>query len=101
MKIENTKFKGLKIFKGKIFYDKKWFYVYHRIDGVQYVENFVIRANGVATSNCANEKWHSISISIGVGKEWMDLVDKLSSLGLKVDSFTIDVALSYNENVVP
>jgi len=85
----------------KIFDDKKWFYVYHRIDGVQDVENFVIRANGMATRNYKDEKWNSVSTSIGVGKEWIDLIDKLSGSGLKVDSFTIDVALSYNENVVP
>lgn len=89
----------------KIFDSRKWFYIYHRIDGVQDVENFVIKANGSAVSDYVDgadyNKWNTISISVGVGKEWNDLIDRLSFSGLNVDCFTIDVALSYNDNVIP
>lgn len=76
----------------KIFDDKNWFYVYHRIDGPSDVEQFVLNAN--------KNSWNAVSISVGIGEEWSDLVSKLCDQGLKVDCFTIDVALSYNDNIL-
>lgn len=76
----------------KIFDDKKWFYVYHRIDGPLDVSSFVKKAN--------EENWYSISISVGIGPEWMTLVEYLKNSNYRVDSFTVDVALSYNDNIL-
>ena len=76
----------------KIFDDRNWFYVYHRINGVSDVENFVKTAN--------IEKWKTVSISIGIGDEWCNLINRLNIEGLTVDSFTIDVALSHNNNII-
>lgn len=68
------------------------FYVYHRIDGIQDVINFV---------RFANENLYITSISVGVTHEWINLIKLLKQLNLKVDYFTVDVALSYNDNVIP
>jgi GMP reductase len=75
----------------KIFDDRNWFYVYHRVDGIEDVEQFVYDA----------QSWNTVSISVGVGKEWELLVNRLKIEGKRVDAFTVDVALSYNDNVVP
>lgn len=87
----------------KIFDDRNWFYVYHRIDGVVDVEKFVWDSN-----NKKSEWWdynplrlNTISISVGIGNEWIDLISRLAIENLRVDYFTIDVALSYNDNVIP
>jgi GMP reductase len=79
----------------KKFDEKGWFYVYHRINGVSDVERFVVEANSAITT------WNTVSISVGVGGEWCDLIDRLNAAGLRIDSFTVDVALSYNDNVLP
>ena len=88
----------------KIFDKRKWLYVYHRIDGVEDVEKFVWDAN-----NKENWRWeyngdyefNTISISVGVGEEWCDLVKRLKCENHRVDVFTVDVALSYNDNILP
>jgi GMP reductase len=84
---------------------RNWFYVYHRIDGVLDVERFVWDANCRKSSHweyCGNsQEFNTVSISVGVGDEWSDLVSRLHIEGLRVDYFTIDVALSYNDNVIP
>ena len=89
----------------KIFDDRKWFYVYHRIDGVLDVEQFVWNANHKQSTqwkyNGITKEWNTISISIGVGDEWYYLINRLSIENLRVDAFTIDVALSYNDNIIP
>ncbi len=88
-----------------IFDDRNWFYVYHRIDGVLDVERFVWDANCRKSSQwvyCGNsQEFNTVSISVGVGDEWCNLVSRLHIEGLRVDYFTIDVALSYNDNVIP
>lgn len=75
-------------------FDKNgWFYVYHRLGGPDDVETFVHQAN--------LRGWHSVSISVGIGQEWNNLIERLGESGARVDCFTVDVALSYNEIVVP
>ena len=77
----------------KIFDNRQWFYVYHRIDGVFDVEDFIIKAN--------EKNWNTVSISIGVGKEWEYFIDRQFVENRRIDCFTIDVALSYNNNIIP
>lgn len=77
----------------KIFDSRKWFYVYHRIDGCQDVSNFVFRTN--------EEGWYSTSISVGIGEEWVIMLKTLSEIGKRIDSITVDVAHSFNDNVIP
>lgn len=76
----------------KIFDKNNWFYVYHRIDGVQDVINFV---------KYANENLNITSISVGIKEEWSALVQHLASQNYKVDYFTVDVAHSYTDYVLP
>jgi GMP reductase len=89
----------------KIFDDRNWFYVYHRIDGICDVERFVWDANDRKSCQwvyCGKLKeLNTISISVGVGEEWCHLINRLHIEGLRVDYFTVDVALSYNDNVIP
>lgn len=89
----------------KIFDDRNWFYVYHRIDGIADVERFVWDANNRKSKHwvyCGKLKeFNTISISIGVGEEWINLINRLAIESLRVDYFTIDVALSYNDNIIP
>lgn len=89
----------------KIFDKRNWFYVYHRIDGIDDVELFVWEANGKNRETSVwkepDYKWNTISISVGVGNEWIYLVKRLAIEQLRVDVFTVDVALSYNDNVIP
>lgn len=74
-------------------FDKNnWFYVYHRIGGVDDVSQFVRYSQGIL---------NVISISVGVTKEWINLIAELWASKAQVDYFTIDVALSYNDNVLP
>ena len=77
----------------KIFNDRNWFYVYHRIDGVVDVDKFVVISN--------TEKWNTISISVGIGEEWINLIRSLSIHNYRIDYITVDVALSYNDNIIP
>lgn len=82
-----------------IFDSKKWFYVYHRIDGVLDVEDFVILTNN-NENKYGDYDWNTISISVGIGEEWLALIDRLYHCGYRVDVFTVDVALSYNDNII-
>jgi GMP reductase len=88
----------------KIFDDRNWFYVYHRIDGVQDVERFVWDANDRKSNHwvyCGKLKeFKTVSISVGIGEEWEYLINRLAIENLRVDYFTVDVALSYNDNVI-
>ena len=86
----------------KMFDDRNWFYVYHRIDGIPDVESFVKNAQTHYNMDTQTKmKWNSISISIGIGDEWIRALQHWSIENYKIDYITIDVALSYNDNVIP
>lgn len=76
----------------KLFDENNWFYVYHRINGTSDVLNF---------AQLANETFNITSISVGVTDEWLSLILKLHTLNIKIDYFTVDVALSHNDNILP
>lgn len=73
----------------KQFDEANWFYVYHRISGVDDVYKF---------AQLANKELSITSISVGVTEQWIHLISKLHSNKVKVDYFTVDVALSYSDN---
>lgn len=75
----------------KMFDEENWFYVYHRIDGPEDVLSFLKYAQDMRIK----------SISVGVKPEWVEFVKEAKRENLKVDFFTVDVALSYNDNVIP
>lgn len=75
----------------KMFDENDWFYVYHRLGGTNDV---------LAFAQLANQSFNITSLSIGVTDEWLHLILKLHGLGIKVDYFTIDVALSYSDNII-
>jgi GMP reductase len=77
----------------KIFDDRHWFYVYQRIDGCDDVFRFVQRTR--------TENWYSTSISVGIDQQWIDLLEQLSTMNYSVDSITVDVAHSFNDNIIP
>lgn len=88
----------------KIFDENNWFYVYHRMNGCDDVRVFVGEANGVDFGTFKRDKkkrWNTISISVGVGQEWIDIVNVMSMEKMQIDFFTVDVALSYNDNIIP
>ena len=89
----------------KIFDDRNWFYIYHRIDGILDVERFVWDTNNRKSNNwvyCGKLKeFNTISISVGVGDDWCNLINRLAIEKLRIDYFTVDVALSYNDNIIP
>ena len=51
--------------------------------------------------NPAETPWNTISISVGIGEEWENLISRLHIEGLRVDAITIDVALSYTDSIIP
>lgn len=73
------------------FDNRGWFYVYHRIDGVDDIYDFVTVTN--------RENWNCTSISLGIQQADCDLVRRLHGDQLAVDFFTIDVALSHTNSV--
>ena len=77
----------------KIFDNRKWFYVYHRIDGPEDVFRFVQRTR--------IENWYSASISVGIDQQWIDLLEQLNSMNYSLDAITVDVAHSFNDNIIP
>lgn len=76
----------------QLFDNNNLFYVYQRIDGPQDVFEF---------SRWANKNLKITSISVGIQKEWIRLVEALYYSGVNIDYFTVDVALSYNDNIIP
>ena len=76
----------------RIFDKNNLFYVYQRVDGVENVFNF---------AKWANKNLKITSISIGIQKEWISLIKKLYHSSVNIDYFTVDVALSYNDNILP
>ena len=86
----------------KIFDNRNWFYVYHRIDGINDVEEFVEHAQTHWNFDTQTKiRWNTISISIGVGDGWIQALQRWSSENNRIDYITIDVALSFNDNVIP
>lgn len=75
----------------ELFDRNRMFYVYQRISGIEDVIDFV---------RYANLNLRITSISVGVTREWINLVILLKQLKLRVDYFTIDVALSHNDNIL-
>lgn len=78
----------------KMFDDANWFYVYHRIGGVEDVKQFVDYAH-------TDGEFNIISISVGVKPEWVQFIKEMHAAKYTIDYFTVDVALSYNDNVNP
>lgn len=76
----------------KIFDQHNLFYVYPRVDGPNYVAAFAY---------WSNKNLNITSISVGIQKEWIELIKTLSDNSINIDYFTVDVALSYNDNVIP
>lgn len=69
-----------------------WFYIYHRLNGPDDVFRF---------AQSGNEEFNITSISVGIKPEWIEMIKDLSADKVKVDYFTVDVALSYNGNILP
>ncbi len=72
------------------FNELKWGYVYHRMNGVDDIFNFVQKINA--------ENWNLKSISVGVQDRDIELLKKIKNQGLKLDWITVDVALIYNQH---
>jgi GMP reductase len=86
----------------KVFDDRNWFYVYHRIDGIKDVESFIDHAQTCWNLETDSKmKWNTISISIGIGNEWIQALQQWATNEWRIDYITIDVALSYNDNIIP
>jgi GMP reductase len=77
----------------KIFDKRNWFYIYHRLCGVDDVLNFVKYSN--------EDNFNVISISVGVKQEDLLLLKQIKSNSYRIDYITIDVALSFNDNIIP
>lgn len=76
----------------KIFDENKWFYVYHRIGGVNDVIRFLMDY----------KDYHKTSISIGITEEWQTLLSQCIEWGItKIDYITIDVAHGHSERLKP
>jgi GMP reductase len=73
-----------------IFNNKKWPYIYHRVNGQKDILQFATRIN--------EQNWFLKSISVGVKPEDWELLKTIKTLGLQIDWLTIDVALIYNAN---
>ncbi len=77
----------------KIFDDSIWFHIYHRIGGINDIKEYIKRAN--------EENWYFISPSIGIKQENLELIEWSKSNGYRIDSWTIDIALSWTDNIIP
>lgn len=76
----------------QIFDNENWFYIYHRIDGVLDVREFV---------KYAEENLKTVSVSIGVKPEWIQFIKDCKKYNRRIDYFTLDIALSYTDNIIP
>jgi GMP reductase len=74
----------------RIFNEKKWPYIYHRVGGPEDILRFVWKIN--------EENWFLKSISVGVKNKDLVMLETIKNSGLKLDWITIDVALIYNSN---
>lgn len=77
----------------KIFDEARWFHIYHRIDGQNDVLDYIKRAN--------EEKWYFVSPSVGIKQESLDVINIAYNNGYRVDAWTIDVALSWTDRIIP
>lgn len=68
-----------------------YFYVYPRMKGSIDVLRFVE----------SSQNFRVVSISVGVGEEWIDLLVRINVEGLRVDYITIDLAHSYSVVTIP
>ena len=73
------------------FDESNWFYVYHRMDGLADILDFVKKA----------QDWNVVSVSIGIKEDDLKLLSFIKSENLRVDFITIDIALSYTDAVIP
>lgn len=86
----------------RLFDDRNWFYVYHRIDGVEDVTAFIKGCQPYYNLDTQTKhKFNFVSISIGIGNEWEAALKRWSDEKYTIDYITIDVALSYNDNIIP
>lgn len=69
------------------------FYSKHRIDGTDEVYKFCEYA--------MDSHFNSISISVGVKEDWLELLRKLSKTKIRLDYITLDIANSFNTNIIP
>jgi len=76
----------------KIFDDNKWFHIYHRMGGTEDIKNYIHKANA--------ENWRFVSPSIGIKKDNLELIEWAYNEGFHIDSWTIDIALSWTENII-
>lgn len=80
--------------------DNGYFYIMHRwfnsSDGKEEDPNVANVRYFVEQMNKQNKM---VSISIGVGKEWEKLIDRIKQYELKVDFITVDVAHADHDNV--
>jgi GMP reductase len=77
----------------KLFDKNNWFYIFPRVAGPDSVTKFV--------RYTSYNKFNIVSISVGVKQEWIDAIKFLRKYNYKVDYFNVDVALSFNDNVLP
>jgi GMP reductase len=77
----------------EIFDNRNWFYVYHRIDGPRDVFKFVERTK--------IQNWYSTSISVGIDEQWIGLLEEFNCMNYGLDAITVDVAHSFNDNIIP
>jgi GMP reductase len=68
-----------------------WLSIYHRIDGVSDVLSHVYQFN--------NSRLYT-AVSVGIKEEWIKLIEYIGGI-YKIDCFTVDVALSFNDNILP
>lgn len=71
---------------------RKYGYIYHRLDGNDDIIAFVERTN--------KENWHLISISIGIKDADKDLIRILKDRKLRIDWLTVDIAFAYTESAL-
>lgn len=74
----------------QVFDKRNWFYVYHRIE-----------TNIIDFVEFANQNLRITSISLGIKESDSNILLEIAGKGLKLDYLTIDVALSYTDNIIP
>lgn len=77
----------------KKFDDNRWFHIWHRIGDYDNIKDYVKWAN--------ESNLYFVSISVGIKDKDLDLLKWLKESSYRVDSICIDVALSYNDIVLP